>query len=844
MKKWKRPIVLLLAFAGVGLLLWGTHQFFPLPFVKVNAFRAVPKYSSFVFSPGSFRSTSSPWDAWELPRHWALLGDVEATLADTIGDAPSFRRAVAVLQPMGKGRMGWLGIWDTPGTEEKLLRWLAANPAEPSRFKQVPIYSGKTAEGQPFAIARFHNLILAAPFPFLIEDAIRQLKSFSLDRAPASKKTGPILLQPSQVALQWTTVLSDQGRAVWDLFRSWKGWVDLNVETDSSGWRATGHWRTGRDSTWMDQLKAASPTSPDGLFAVLPEQLLAFFWAPPAPGDWWEAGAARRFLKPWWNGEWAVGLLPGYGVDAQPPAFWVGKIRSQEDFDGWLAEWTTEQGELPSFPYQNFSIRQILAEPLLPTPWSDEPLPLRNPFLVQIDDYLVITDSRPSLEVWLDQYIAGQVLARADHFLEARSKLPSTALGWAYVEADRLGPVLAKSFEPAQELPFLKKGQMQVAFLPGEDHLRVEAVKRSAEVFSSAISIAWKANLDTVAITAPQPVFGGAERSWMVQDARYELYRIAPGGKVLWKRPLGSPLLSDIYPIAYYTDAPTELLFNTRDAIFIVDAKGELVSTFPLRLQSAATNGLLLTDFSGDGDYGIFLACENGRLYGFDRYGRPLVGWGPGQEVGRVVKPLQHFQYQNKDYLLAWSEDGFLHVFQRDGSYRFPPIQVIGNVLSAPGTQVLPQMARIAISDGYGSVQIINGEGQGFVLNTPVGNNQRVLFRFEDVVGDDRKDYLVMSGPDIAVYYYTGDKVVLWKKWQLPQPQDELVAGTVPGEEKAFFGTIDRQRRQVFLFTPEGKIYPGFPLAGTSAFSIVRIPQGRLLVTALDSDVYAYLLAE
>ena len=740
--------------------------------------------------------------------------------------------------------MGWLGIWETNQAPEKLLQWLAAHPATPSRFKQVPIYSGQTAGGQPFAIARFHNLILAAPFPFLIEDAVRQLKAFSLDRAPYSKKMGPFLLQPSQVVLQWTTVLSSHGNALWGELREWKGWVDLKAEPDSTGWRASGHWRTGRDSTWMDLLKTATPAAPDGLFAVAPEQLLAFFWAPPAPGDWWETGAARRFLKPWWSGEWAAGLLPGYGVDAQPPAFWVGKISSQEALEAWLAEWGAEQGELPSFSYQTFQIRQILAEPLLPTPWSDHPLPLRNPFLVQIDDYLVITDSRPSLEVWLDQYIAGQVLARADHFLEARRLLPSKAVGWAYVEADRFGPLIAKSFEPAQELPFMKKGQLQVAFLPGEDHLRVEVTKRSVEVFSSSISIAWKANLDTLAITAPQPVFGGAERSWMIQDARNELYRIAPGGKVEWKRPLGSALLSTIYPIAYYGDAPTELLFNTRDALFVVDGKGELVSTFPLRLQSAATNGLLFTDFSGEGDYGIFLACENGRLYGFDRYGRPLVGWGPGPEVGRVIQPMQHFQYDNKDYLVAWSEDGLLHVFQRDGSYRFPPVPVAGNVLSAPGVQVLPDMARIAIGDATGRVQIVNSEGQGFVMNTPVGRNEQVQFRFEDVAGDDRKDYLVLSGADIAAYYYKGDQVELWKKWKLPQPQDELVTGTIAGEEKAFFGTVDRQKRQVFLFTPEGKIYPGFPLAGTSAFSIVRIPQGRLLVTSLDSDLYAYLLAD
>ncbi|MBK7410235.1 MAG: hypothetical protein IPJ40_20565 [Saprospirales bacterium] len=467
MKKWKLPAIILLVLSSLFFLLWGTHQFYPLPFVKVSSFRAVPKYSSFVFMPSSFRETPSPWDAWNLSPHWSLLQLVEGVLADTTTDIPSFRRTIAVLQPMGKAQMGWLGIWDVPQAPEKLQRWLAIHPGTESRFKQVSIYSGKTNEGQPFAIAQFHNLIMAAPFPFLLEDAIRELKRFSLDRAPLPTKTNPYCFQPSQVPLQWTTVLSNENRGIWDLFREWNGWANLEVTADSLGWKATGQWKLEKDSSWMDLLETASPASPDSLFAIMPEQLLTFFWAPPTEGTWWETGAARRFLKPWWSGEWAVGLLPGYGLDTRAPLFWVGKIRSQAALESWLTEWATEQGELPSHTYQTFQIRQIMAEPLLPLPWSEEPLPLRNPYLVQIDNYVVLTDSKPSLEVWLDQYISGQVLARTSHFLEASSQLPLKATAWGYIQADRLGPMLAKTFQPEQTLPFFSARAIAAGPEPG-----------------------------------------------------------------------------------------------------------------------------------------------------------------------------------------------------------------------------------------------------------------------------------------------------------------------------------------------------------------------------------------
>lgn len=834
-----RKLLLRISLAIIALvfILWGAHQIYPLPLLRVSCSRAVPKYSAFLTAPGSFRQTPAPWDAWELEKHWELLARIEASLDR---DSAGVSDVLAVLQPMGKAEMGWLGIWDLPGAGAKLQGWLSENPGQQARFKNVWIYSGQTKDNQPFAIASFHNLVLAAPYPFLLEDAIRQLKTPTLKRAPYR----PYAFQPSQVPIQWTTVLSPDGRKVWDHLRDWTGWAGLTIHPDTAGWTASGEWALKKDSSWLHLVSGASPANPDDLFAVLPEQLQVFLWTPPMGNDWWSEGPARQFLKPWWSGEWAAGLLPNFRSGGRTPLFWAGRIRSQEAVDEWLADWVSEQGELPRNPYQTFEIRQLLAEPLLPLPWSDSPLPVQNPYLVQIEDFLVFTDSKPALEVWLDQYIAGQTLGRADHFLEARSHLPKEASSWAYVQADRLGRVMGRTFQPDQVFPFLQKGQLQFALLPSKNRLHIEAVKRDREVYSSAISIAWKSNLGAAALIPPQPVSGGSSLFWVVQDSKNELYRIASGGDILWKRPLGNRVLSEIYPLAYYSDTPTELLFNTQDAIFLLDERGQVISSFPLHLQSPATNGLLLTDFSGLGDYGIFLACENGRIYGFDRHGRPLEGWNPGPEVGRVIHPVQHFQFDKKDYLVALSQEGLLHVFQRNGTYRFPPVTVGTKVLSAPGIQVLSDMARIAVGDGLGKVQIVNGEGNGFVMNTPVGLNEWVEFSFADVTGDERKDYVVMSGNEVAVYYYEGEKVKLWKKFLLDHPQDELVAGAIPGEEKAFIGTVSGEKRQIFLWTKEGELWPGFPLAGTSAFSIVRIPEGKLLVTALDSDIYAYLLGE
>lgn len=837
MKVRKWILWIALALSGLALLVLGAHQLYPVPGLKVSCFRAVPKYSAFMLELSSFRQTVSPWDAWALSDNWLTLREIETSFLDSTAAGEPFGRVVALLQPMGKAEMGWAGIWEAKKASECLDRWLASNPAVTSRYKGIKIHAGRSAEGRPFAVAKFRNLIFAAPYPFLIEDLIREASRVSISRLPFSGgHTGRIALQPSQIAHQWTNALTEQGRRSWELFRDWKGWAVVEPVRDSTGWTASGKWVPGSDSTWLSRLLVAGQVSPDPVFSILPEQTLACVWSAPAGEIWWSSGPGRRLLKPWWTGEWAAGLLPGFGGETGASPFWVGKIQSQEPFNAWLEQWASEQGELPRQTYQAFEIRQIMSEAVLPLPWTSSPAPIRNPYIVELEGYVVFTESKPALEVWLDQYLAGQVLARADFFLEGRSKLPLKAVAWAYLQSDRFGRLVEETFQPAQEMPLLQSGHMQFALSPAGSFFQMEAVGRAQEVFSSSITIAWKANLAAPAAIAPQPVLDGKEFFWMAQDTEYSLYRIGRGGELVWKRPLAGKVLSGFFPMAYYSSQLKEMIFNTADGIYLLDEQGQVVSTYPLRLLSPATNGLLLADFSGRGDYGIFVACENGRIYGFDRYGRPLEGWSPGPEVGTVIQPMRHFQFDGKDFLVAYSQEGVVHVMQRDGTYRFPPVTAIGPVASPPGVQALPQSARIALGETSGKVQVINTQGASFTLSTPVGTNEWVDFCFEDVTGDERKDYVVMSGKEVAVYYYEGEEFKAGPKTKLENKQDELVAG------KGYYGTVDGDKKQVFLFDKEGKVAPGFPLAGTSAFTIVALPEGRLLVTALDADVYAYWL--
>jgi hypothetical protein len=155
---------------------------------------------------------------------------------------------------------------------------------------------------------------------------------------------------------------------------------------------------------------------------------------------------------------------------------------------------------------------------------------------------------------------------------------------------------------------------------------------------SAGAGILWKTTIAGQVIGTPSAVRlkdGHAEAAILVQDDQHQLYRFSTGGSVLWRKQIGKTILSEIHGIDFYKNGSLYYLFNTSDAIWILDDEGHEVEGFPLKLQSPATNGILVVDFHNTHEYSLFIACENGNLYGFDQYGRPVSGWNPQSRVGQ-----------------------------------------------------------------------------------------------------------------------------------------------------------------------------------------------------------------
>ena len=202
---------------------------------------------------------------------------------------------------------------------------------------------------------------------------------------------------------------------------------------------------------------------------------------------------------------------------------------------------------------------------------------------------------------------------------------------------------------------------------------------------------------------------------------------------------------------------------------------------------------------------------------------------------------MAHFQKDNKDYILALSEAGTLHVFRRDGDYRFEPVNTGARFRSPPFFQAEAGAERIALGDERGLGHIVNFQGDYFRLKLMPALEEGARFLFVNLAGDERKDYLAYRGKEIVARYYEGLKLVTHFSESIDMPVDTAFILSLSG--KVGVGLLHRQDRKISLLDETGASLPGFPLAGDVPFALAPQPEGgQMIVTGYGASVYAYRL--
>lgn len=554
------------------------------------------------------------------------------------------------------------------------------------------------------------------------------------------------------------------------------------------------------------------------------------------------------FYSSFFSKELAIAYVPFNDTNDSENWFVVagtkGKSLAQDEVERLIDAYATKLGENPSkyeltykvdkdksikiFRFPSSSFHKILFGSLFELT-SDE-------YLTFIDSYVVFGSSFEALSRFALANVHNRQLSAEPWFREFSIDLVPESNFTLFVDPRRASSLSKNFLHSKNAINFQQKlenlqnfqgfafqliGGKQIVF----NNIYLKSNSPSSTLAftpSSSPQTVWETRLDTTLNSKPILVVNHITqaREIFVQDNLNIIYLINEAGRILWKKALPEAIIGEVSQVDLFKNRKLQLLFNTRNYLYAIDRNGNNVDGFPIKLMSPATNPVAIFDYERNREYRYFLACEDRKIYAFDKNGKKLSGWDFDRTERIVTKPIQHFRVSGLDYI-ALSDANRPYFLDRKGKERIKPQRLFSPARNSAfvvdeGTAKTP--TRFVTTDSLGVVRFIYLDGR--VDEKVLGSMSPFhYFDYQDVNADGNSDFITLDGKKLAVFSSEG-KEVFAKKFS-----DEVLPKVMYfnfGANDKKLGVVSQSSAQIYIINSDGTFYKDFPLKGITPFSIGR----------------------
>jgi hypothetical protein len=312
---------------------------------------------------------------------------------------------------------------------------------------------------------------------------------------------------------------------------------------------------------------------------------------------------------------------------------------------------------------------------------------------------------------------------------------------------------------------------------------------------------------------------------------------------VLWQIQLDGPILGEIHQIDLYHNGKLQYLFNTANKLYLIDRNGNSIRNFPVNFRTKATNGVAVFDYDNNKDYRFFVACTDRNIYAYNTSGNLLDGWEIFKTDHEVNQTLQHFRVEGKDYIVA-SDNMKDYILHRKGTIRVATNEVYPH--SVNNTIFLEERTdshepRLVTTDTKGNLRYTYFDGRHQVVNHNITLSENHWMNIADINNNNEYDYILADSETLVVIDAKG-KSILKKRFEQNISHRPNIYTFSRNSKK--IGITTSAANKIYLFDNTGSLHPGFPLAGSTEFSIgflsSELSNFNLLVGSPDGYLYNY----
>jgi len=353
----------------------------------------------------------------------------------------------------------------------------------------------------------------------------------------------------------------------------------------------------------------------------------------------------------------------------------------------------------------------------------------------------------------------------------------------------------------------------------GDLYYQNVSFKYTSQIKEKALTV-WESLLDSVACIKPELVINHntSEKEIFVQDAARNIYLINSTGRILWKQPLDGLIMGDICQVDFYKNGKLQYLFNTREKIHLIDRNGNYVERYPVSLRAPATNSLSLFDYDNNQNYRLFIAGEDRKVYVYDIEGNIVTGWRFNTSESVVEGEIQHFRINDLDYIV-FTDRNRTYFLDRRGRERFRVQEQIHISQHNPITldmNIREEKPRWISTDTSGNVAAIYQDGSVALLMEKGATGEH-FFRMQDMDSDGMPEFIFAHDNELDVFQQDGERLFSFKVREKISHMPDIYKFSASDIK---IGITDQSRNRIYLLNADGSVYDGFPLEGSTRFSI------------------------
>ncbi|MCK5846533.1 MAG: hypothetical protein KAG84_03770 [Bacteroidales bacterium] len=417
--------------------------------------------------------------------------------------------------------------------------------------------------------------------------------------------------------------------------------------------------------------------------------------------------------------------------------------------------------------YRTYVINEIPLPYLLPKIFGNTFNSLINSFYIITNEYVVFANSKASIKSYINNILVQKTLAKREGFEKFRESINNEASIMLYANAHSINSFTNKYWNK-ESLNYFKKSQFDpqkfgdicLQFIVNNDGAFTSINISTNDIKEETDNTSWQLALDFNIKAGPFVIKNHItnENNILIFDERNTMYRINNSGKIEWaipvpETPIGKPEIVD-----YFNNGKYQFLYNSNNNIYMYDINGNSVDNYPIELSSEATAALSLINYDNSINYRILIPQIDGAIHNYQIDGSATKGWQMPQLPTLVITPVQHFNINNKDFILLCDSMGNVVFSNRRGIARIETKLAFTNNIN---TKFYTYNNNLITTDIAGRLISIDNNGKiTKTLFRDFSKNHR--FYLCDINGDNKEELIYYDKN--TMYAFDNNSKLLWTK--------------------------------------------------------------------------------